>query len=95
MQFSEGAPGWEQLPSQFDIHHVHGSIATDPLPNENWKYYFPFVIERKISMKKASFVQQVRAAYALSNAMVDGVKPDHNSLKAIGLPPEFASRFER
>lgn len=44
-------------------------------------------------MKRASFIQQVRAAHALSNAMVDGVKPDHNSLKAFGLPAEIASRF--
>ncbi|MGI9402014.1 MAG: hypothetical protein ACR2O0_12220 [Rhizobiaceae bacterium] len=46
-------------------------------------------------MKRVSFVNRIRAAYALSNAMTDGVKPDRSALKAIGLPAEFAERFVR
>ncbi|MEM7464937.1 MAG: hypothetical protein AAF362_19880 [Pseudomonadota bacterium] len=46
-------------------------------------------------MKTASFLNRIRAAHSLSNAMTDGVRPDLASLKAMGLPAEFANRFVR
>ncbi|MEM7303153.1 MAG: hypothetical protein AAF468_18890 [Pseudomonadota bacterium] len=46
-------------------------------------------------MKKASFLQRLRAAHALSIAATDGTAPRSEDLAALGLNENFKQHFKR